>query len=95
VARSLFLTTQEALANIARHGKASQVYISLTRENEHAIALRIRDDGVGFDVQSKNYSVGHGLSNMRARAEDLNGSFEITSVPGEGTAILLVLPIKN
>lgn len=95
VSRSLFLTTQEALANIARHARASQVFISLTRENERTIALRIRDDGVGFDVQSKNYSVGHGLSNMRARAEDLNGAFEITSVPGEGTSILLVLPIKN
>ena len=95
VARSLFLTTQEALANIARHAHASHVYISLIRENDDEIALRIRDNGVGFDVQSKNYSVGHGLSNMRARAEDLNGSFEIVSVPGDGTSILLVLPIKK
>ncbi len=94
VARSLFLTTQEALANIARHANASQVFISLMRENEHQIALRIRDDGVGFNVQSKDYSVGHGLSNMRARAEDLDGTFEIMSIPGEGTSILLVLPIK-
>ena len=95
VSRSLFLTTQEALANIARHANASQVFISLTRMNEAEIALRLRDDGDGFDVQSKNYSVGHGLSNMRARAEDLDGSFEIESVPGEGTSINLILPIRN
>ena len=95
VSRSLFLTTQEALANIARHANASQVFISLVRLNESEITLRIRDDGNGFDVQSKNYSVGHGLSNMRARAEDLDGSFEIVSVPGEGTSINLILPIKK
>ncbi len=95
VSRSLFLTTQEALANIARHAHASQVFISLGRKNERYIVLRIRDDGDGFDVQTKNYSIGHGLSNMRARAEDLDGSFEIESVPGEGTTIHLILPIRK
>ena len=95
VSRSLFLTTQEALANIARHAHASQVVVSLMRENNHEIVLRIQDNGSGFDVQSKNYSVGHGLSNMRARAEDLDGSFEIVSVPNEGTSVVLVLPAKQ
>ena len=91
VARSLFLTTQEALANIARHAKAEQVFINIEAHDDKVI-LRVTDDGRGFDMASKNYSVGHGLSNMRARAEDLNGSFAIKSAPGKGTTVELVFP---
>jgi len=92
VGRAVFLTTQEALANIARHARASQVEINIEGEADTLI-LSIKDDGVGFDVKSKHYSVGHGLSNMRARAEDLNGVFQIHSTPGEGTSIKLILPV--
>jgi signal transduction histidine kinase len=94
VARSLFLTTQEALANIARHAKAKQVLINIETQDDN-IVLRVSDDGRGFDMASKNYSIGHGLSNMRARAEDLNGSFFIDSVLGNGTTVKLVFPIKD
>ena len=94
VTRSLFLTTQEALANIARHAKATQVEVTFRRTDDHKIQLTIRDNGQGFDVQSKTYSVGHGLSNMRARADDLNGTCKIHSVFGEGTTITLTLPVR-
>lgn len=94
VTRALFLTTQEALANIARHAQAKQVIISLEAQENH-IVLRVSDDGRGFDMAAKSYSVGHGLSNMRARAEDLNGSFAIDSAPGKGTAVKLVFPIED
>ncbi len=91
VARSLFLSAQEALANIARHAQAEQVVINLGAQDNHVV-LRISDDGRGFDMASKSYSVGHGLSNMRARAEDLNGSFAIQSEPGKGTTVTLIFP---
>ena len=94
IARSLFLTTQEALANIARHAKAKQVLINIEPEEDNVV-LRISDDGQGFDMAAKSYSVGHGLSNMRARAEDLNGSFEIQSEPGRGTTVKLVFPVRE
>ena len=94
VTRSLFLTTQEALANIARHAKATQVEVTFRRTDDHKIQLTIQDNGEGFDVQSKTYSVGHGLSNMRARADDLNGTCKIHSVSGEGTTITLTLPVR-
>ena len=93
VARSLFLTTQEALANIARHAQAEQVLINIEAQGNNVI-LRVSDDGRGFDMALNSYSVGHGLSNMRARAEDLSGSFEISSLPGKGTTVKLVFPIK-
>lgn len=92
VARSLFLTTQEALANIARHARAEQVMIHIEAQDNNVI-LHVSDDGCGFDIASKSYSVGHGLSNMRARAEDLDGSFAIQSAPGKGTAVKLVFPL--
>ncbi|MCP4359209.1 MAG: GAF domain-containing sensor histidine kinase [Chloroflexi bacterium] len=91
VARSLFLTTQEALANIARHADASLVTIQLSR-SRGMIDMIIQDNGHGFDLASRNYSVGHGLSNMRARAEDLGGKFVIQSAPYEGTQVKLSVP---
>lgn len=94
VARSIFLTTQEALANIARHAKAKQVLVTIEQQDNNVV-LRIADDGLGFDMAAKNYSIGHGLSNMRARAKDLDGSFEIDSAPGKGTSVKLVFPIKR
>ncbi|MAU01103.1 MAG: hypothetical protein CL608_28490 [Anaerolineaceae bacterium] len=93
VARSLFLSAQEALANIARHAQAEQVLITVEAQDSHVI-LHVSDDGRGFDMASKNYSVGHGLSNMRARAEDLNGTFAIESAPGKGTTVKLAFPIE-
>lgn len=92
IARSLFLTTQESLANIARHAKAEQVLINIDVQEGNVILL-VSDDGQGFDMNAKNYSVGHGLSNMRARAEDLDGSFRIQSSPGEGTKLKIVFPL--
>lgn len=91
LARTLFLTTQEALANIARHAQAQHVVIRLT-ETEIDLTFQIRDDGVGFDTARRSFSVGHGLSNMHTRAKSLNGSCQIDSAPGEGTTITLHLP---
>lgn len=88
------MTTQEALANIARHAHAKQVLISIEQQ-DNCIVLRISDDGYGFDMASKNYSIGHGLANMRARAKDLDGRFKIVTAPGQGTTIKLEVPIKE
>ena len=93
VARAIFLTTQEALANVARHARATQVEVSIEREVANVI-LTIGDDGRGFNVAERDRTVGHGLSNMEARAKELNGSFEIHSTPGGGTTVKLALPYR-
>lgn len=93
VARAFFLTIQEALANVARHAKANEVRLSLKRVGPN-VELTISDDGSGFDVSRRNREVGHGLSNMRSRAVSLNGSFEISSSPGQGTTLSLNLPYR-
>jgi signal transduction histidine kinase len=52
--------------------------------------ITINDNGKGFD-QSKVSSHGNGLLNMKKRAEDLEGTFEIHSSPGNGTRILFII----
>ena len=91
VARAIFLTTQEALANIARHARATQVIIEARRVNG-TVELLVIDDGCGFDTDTQDQTIGHGLSNMRARAEELQGTCSIDSEIGRGTRIELVLP---
>lgn len=91
VVRAVFLTAQEALANVARHAKATEVGLQARRVSK-GVELCIVDNGKGFNPASMDHTVGHGLANMRARAEELNGSYEIESAPGEGTKITLVFP---
>lgn len=91
VSLAIFLTAQEALANIARHARASKVRLEL-EDSGKAVTLSVVDDGQGFDVLQQHQMMGHGLANMRARAEELHGSFEVSSVPGTGTSISLAFP---
>lgn len=94
VSLAVFLTAQEALANIARHARASRVTLEL-EHSARAVTLTVVDDGQGFDVQQQHQMMGHGLANMRARAEQLNGSFDVTSTPASGTTIRLAFPLRS
>ncbi|MDX1664876.1 MAG: GAF domain-containing sensor histidine kinase [Candidatus Promineifilaceae bacterium] len=94
IARTFFLTTQEALANVARHARADQVWIALG-QTDHSVTLSIRDNGRGFEAGALQRTVGHGLSNMRTRARDLGGRFVIDSMPGAGTTVRLTLPLTH
>jgi len=94
VRQAVFLTAQEALANIARHSRASIVALELDRDTD-TIWLTVNDDGRGFDVQVQDQTVGHGLANMRSRAEELGGRFEVESEIGQGTSIRLQLPLHT
>jgi len=89
--RAIFLTTQEALANIARHARAKRVSIGL-HLSANRVVLKVQDDGQGFDTQNQNLRLGHGLANMQSRAESLGGVFDIRSAPGAGTTVTLAFP---
>lgn len=91
VAHAVYLTTQEALANVARHAKASQVEVEITSDSKH-IVFSIRDDGLGFDINDNSRRIGHGLANMEARADELAGRFVLRAAPGTGTTIIMRLP---
>ncbi len=84
VARAVFLTTQESLANVARHARAKNVTLTLVR-SDSAVMLVIKDDGQGFDPLDDSRQVGHGLANMQARADGLGGPS--SSVPRQGKGL--------
>lgn len=82
---------QEALANIRKHARASRVTVTLTYLPQ-SVLLDIQDEGVGFDPQMVHS--GFGLPGMRERAAGVGGMLTIESVPGEGTTIVLEMPIE-
>jgi two-component system sensor histidine kinase DevS len=90
-AMSLFHICQEALANIAKHAKASKVTIDLWTTSDRVL-LEISDNGQGFDLENTNKTVGHGLANMLTRVQNVGGDVDITSAPREGTSILAWVP---
>ena len=57
-----------------------------------AVTLTVHDDGRGFDMSDQLW--GMGLHSMRERADSLGGKFELESKPGEGTRIVVSLPLS-
>ncbi len=88
---ALFHICQEALANAAKHAKAKNVQISLWQTKDRAL-MEVRDDGIGFEMEKINASIGHGLANMQTRAHSVGGDVEISSHVNEGTTILVWVP---
>ena len=84
----VFRIVQEGLANVRKHANArhAEVVIGL-REGERFVS--VRDDGTGFDGQATE--AGQGLKNIRARTQTIEGGFSLTSRPGFGTALEVVL----
>jgi signal transduction histidine kinase len=89
---SLLRILHEALTNAIRHGDAHRVLVRLTGDEQGAV-LRIDDDGCGFDVAATiGAAAGLGLTSMGERAELLGGSLNVSSTPGSGTIVEVVLP---
>ena len=94
----IFRIVQEGFANIARHARASHVWLSLRRQRD-ALLVEIGDDGQGFDPAQDNelpasYG-GMGLSNVRERVRALGGTLAVWSQPGKGTTLHLSIPLVN
>jgi two-component system sensor histidine kinase DevS len=88
----LFLIAQEALANVAKHAKASRAWLTL-RLSDGEISMQIIDNGRGFDRSGSQPVLGHGLSNIEQRAHIIGGDVEFLSEPGQGTTVTVRLPI--
>ncbi|MFF0339128.1 sensor histidine kinase [Kribbella sp. NPDC004875] len=94
---TLLRATQEALANVAKYAQASRVGVTLSYMQKE-VAVDVRDDGVGFDPSRTTPSSeagGFGLVAMRQRVEALNGTLEVESEPGLGTAISATVPTRG
>lgn len=94
LATAIFRICQESLTNIARHAKASSASIEIS-QNDAAVVLIIRDDGVGFDEEESRKPNSFGLLGLRERAYLLGGDAHIHSRPGKGTRIEVSLPLAT
>jgi signal transduction histidine kinase len=92
-ALALYRIVQEALGNAATHGAAQRVDVRLTRANGR-VSLTVSDDGKGFERNRIGTSAGLGLVNMRERARQLNGTFELDTEPGRGTTVRVTIPFR-
>lgn len=87
---AIFRLIQEVFANIARHARARTVWLAL-RTVEQELCITVRDDGQGFDPA--RVRSGMGLSHLSERTHALHGSVEISSQPGQGTTVLIAIPL--
>lgn len=89
----LLRIAQEATTNAVRHASAQSVEIHLDYGTE-AVALTIKDDGIGFQPDDVLNRPGHfGLTGMRGRAQTIGGELSVRSAPGSGTSIRIVVPL--
>jgi signal transduction histidine kinase len=96
---TLLRVAQEALTNCRKYAQASQVMMTLSYMN-NLVTLNVQDDGVGFDptrLSGKEPSAqsmgGFGLKGMRERVEQLRGTLLVESEPGEGTTLMVAIPV--
>ncbi|WP_017755106.1 histidine kinase [Calidifontibacillus oryziterrae] len=89
---NVYRVIQEALHNIVKYAKASNVFIHLLQKEEK-INLTIKDDGIGFEV--KQVGDGLGLKHMEERIHQLLGSLTVSSIIGKGTEIKTVFPLDH
>ncbi len=82
----------EALANVARHARATRVRIDLDRTGDGALAVTVADDGVGI---APGAPAGVGLVSLRERAAELGGRCSVTCPPTGGTVVRAVLPVEG
>lgn len=91
---TIYRIFQEALTNIFRHSKASQVRISLKMQNGHVV-LKVNDNGVGISKKQMASLRSFGIIGMRERAQFLGGTFEVKGVKNKGTAIVVTIPVSK
>ena len=86
----VYRLVQEALTNISKHAKASQVWVNLGLR-DGLVEVSVRDNGVGFNTQVKAMSA-YGLVGMRFRVEAEGGNLSVISAPHKGTLIQVRIP---
>ena len=92
----LFQSVRELLSNVTKHSRAKSIKVSACKDN-NSICITIADDGIGFDTGTLEAKIakneGFGLFNVRERLRHINGQIEIRSKKGEGTSVILNVPL--
>ncbi len=103
IRREVFLIFKETINNIAKHSEATEAKIKFSIQNNQLI-ITFEDNGKGFNQNEKlsengqtdwrKFRGGNGLLNMRKRAAELGGDYEIKSDSGKGTIVILIVPLE-
>jgi two-component system NarL family sensor kinase len=93
VSENVYRILQEALTNVSRHARTSEVSVRLNVASGR-VALTVEDTGVGFDPLTVDANR-LGILGMRERAELLGGTFTLKAEPGKGTQIHVVIPLPK
>lgn len=91
---AVYRIAQEALQNVVKHAEARSVLLHLAKDDE-GVRLVVRDDGRGFEEGSVTGADGrgsYGMVGIRERAELIGGRLRVTSLPGKGTTLELIVP---
>lgn len=91
---TLFKSAQELLNNCWRHGQARRIRLELGCAGG-LLELVVLDDGCGFDPRTVHSQDGFGLFSIRTRLRDLGGRLEITSAPGTGCRVRVLVPVEG
>jgi PAS domain S-box-containing protein len=88
-----FRIFQDSLTNVVLHSKATRVVIDIYKMDATLI-LRVKDNGIGFDVNNVDIISSHGLLIMRERAYAMNGNLTISSSQENGTQVEVHVPLS-
>jgi len=92
----LLRIAQEALTNVRRHAMATEIGVKLKRTSD-TVEMIVTDNGQGFNPSDLEKAPPgyHGLNIIKERAEGLGGSLNISTAPGEGTELMVSLPLEK
>ncbi len=90
--QNFYLIFKEAINNLVKYSSATQVTISIFRD-QRFLYMKVTDNGSGFDMAT--IKRGNGLNNMEKRAIAIHGKFQVNTQPGLGTQIELTVPVKD
>jgi signal transduction histidine kinase len=90
----VFRVLQELVNNIIKHAEATEITIQLVKE-QLELSIMVEDNGKGFDIKTLGEKAGIGLKNIESRVEYLNGHVHFDSSIGNGTTVMIDIPLEN
>ena len=90
IKKALYMILQEVVGNVIKHAGATRIEAKLCF-NAGDLELSVSDDGSGFDVDRS--ATGYGLTTIANRVREIRGTFELDSLAGRGTNVLISVPL--
>lgn len=92
LATDVFRIFQECLTNVSRNAQATKVEVRLYKDRDDLV-LEVRDNGKGFSAAAHTSSLG--IVGIKERAQSCRGDMLVVSSPGEGTTVILRVPVGS